>query len=208
MSALVPLLVAAPTMTGIAGYMARDIRRNSDSHPPGEQAPPGPPVRRPAVEYFDLADLTGTDTRGYVRPVDRCRRAPWGLYVARADGAGRRHSETWLLPELGIRVTRAHRRPARFGKHDYRLDIGEFGEISPKRWRAVDLYLDIVARQGRPAELHGADELLAAHAAGLVDAERARRALDRATSVVDGCASHSHDLEEWLAAEGIVLTWM
>ncbi|WP_054812797.1 DUF402 domain-containing protein [Nocardia arizonensis] len=210
MSALVPLLVAAPTMTGIAGYMARDIRWSNGSQPPGRHpSPPDIAVRRPAVEYFDLGDLTAVDSRGFVRPLERCRRAPWGLYVTRAaDQPRRRHTETWLLPDLGIRVTREHQRPARFGRHDHLLEIGEFAEISPKRWKAVDLYLDIVARQGHPAELRGSDQLLAAHAAGLVDADRARHALDRATAVIDACASHEHDVEQWLAAEGIVLTWM
>ncbi|WP_405180562.1 DUF402 domain-containing protein [Nocardia sp. NBC_01377] len=206
MSVLVPLLVAAPTMSGIAGYMARDLRRGS-AEP--AQAPPGNPVRRPLVEYFDLADLTCTDSRGYITSVDRCHRESWGLYISRAaDRPERRHTETWLLPDLGIRATREHTRPARFGKHDYRLDIGEFSEVTPKRWRATDLYLDVVVRQGRPAELHGAEQLLAAHAAGFLDAAGARRAFDRATKVVDGCASHEHDLEQWLASEGIVLTWM
>ncbi|MET7773371.1 hypothetical protein [Nocardia sp. NPDC005366] len=206
MSALVPLLVAAPTMTGIAGYMARDLRSNNVIAP---QDPPGNPVRRPAVEYFDLTDLTCTDSRGYITQVDRCHREPWGLYVSRAaDQPKRRHTEIWLLPDPGIRATREHGREARFGNHDYRLDIGEFCEVTPKRWRAVDLYLDIVVRQGRPAELHGAEQLLAAHAAGFVDAARARWAFDRATAVVDGCASHGHDVEQWLASEGIALTWM
>ncbi|MEV0295445.1 DUF402 domain-containing protein [Nocardia sp. NPDC050710] len=210
MSALVPLLVAAPTVTGFAGYLARDIRsgliRQSDRI---ETTPPRNSTHRSMVEYFDLGDLTTTDHRGYVRSVERTHREPWGVYVmSTATHPTMCYRETWLLPALGIRVTLEHARPGHHPTRDYRLDIGEFTEIAPKRWRAVDLYLDVVVRQGRSAELRGVDMLLGAHAAGLVDSAQVRFAFDRATAVVDGVASHQHDFGRWLAAKGITLTWM
>ncbi|WP_330231860.1 DUF402 domain-containing protein [Nocardia sp. NBC_00508] len=213
MSGLIPLLVAAPAVTGLAGYVARDLRTMvpgmAGATTPAPPAPPTPAPHRPRVEYFNLAELTHTDAKGFVRPVERFHVEPWGLYMARAvDGPDSHYFESWLLPELSIRATVTRRNPAHHRVPGYRLDIGEFTRIGPKRWKAVDHYLDVVVRRGRPAELLGVDELLAAHAAGLVETARAHGAFERATSVLDGLAAHDHSVEDWLATRGITLTWM
>ncbi|MEU2033903.1 DUF402 domain-containing protein [Nocardia amamiensis] len=216
MSGLIPLLVAAPAVTGLAGYVARDLRTMvpaisgaATTAPPGPAVPATPAPHRPRVEYFNLAELTNTDAKGFVRPVERFRVEPWGLYMGRTVGGPDSHYlESWLLPELSLRVTVARPNPAHHRDPGYRLDIGEFGRIGPKRWKSVDHYLDIVVRRGRPAELLGVDELLAAHAAGLVDTAQAHSAFDRATAVLDALAAHDHSVEDWLATRGITLSWM
>ncbi|MDE1671317.1 DUF402 domain-containing protein [Nocardia gipuzkoensis] len=216
MSGLLPLLVAVPAVTGLAGYVARDLRTAVPSvtgaataAPPGSIAPATPAPHRPRVEFFNLAELTNTDAKGFVRPVDRFHVEPWGLYMARAVGGPDSHYlESWLLPELSLRATLARTNPAHHRDPVYRLDIGEFTRIAPKRWKAVDQYLDIAVRPGRSAELLGVNELLAAHAAGLVDTVQAHRAFERATAVLDGLATHDHCVEDWLATHGITLTWM
>ncbi|MFI9511009.1 DUF402 domain-containing protein [Nocardia sp. NPDC052566] len=209
MSALVPLLVAAPAVTGIAGYVARDLRAVWPVHGTNGTAiaPPGP--ARPKVEYFNLAELTNTDAKGFVRQVERFHVEPWGLYMARTvDGPQFHYLESWLLPELSLRATIAHRHAGDHRDKDYCLDVGEFAKIGPKRWKAVDHYLDVVVPRGRHAELRGVGDLLAAHAAGLIDTAQAHRALDRATAALDGLAAHEHSVDRWLAAQDIHLTWM
>ncbi|MGQ4599943.1 DUF402 domain-containing protein [Nocardia sp. R6R-6] len=216
MSGLIPLLVAAPAVTGLAGYVARDLRAmvpamaaTATTAPPGPGETPAAAPHRPRIEYFNLAELTNTDAKGFVRPVERFHVEPWGLYMARAvDGPDSHYLESWLLPELALRATVVRRSPAHHRDAGYRLDIGEFTRIGPKRWKAVDHYLDIVVRRGRPAELLGVDELLAAHAAGLVDPTHAHRAFERATTVLEALAAHDHSVEDWLATRGITLTWM
>ncbi|MFC4123402.1 DUF402 domain-containing protein [Nocardia rhizosphaerae] len=205
MSALLPLLLAAPAVTGFAGYFAREIR---GSQPPPVANATTPPPSRPRVEFFDVAELTSTDTRGFVRPVDRYDVQPWGLYLARTVGPRHRHEESWLLPGPGVRATLAHDRPGHHRSHDYVLDIVEVERIAPKRWRATDYLLDVAVRRGRTATLRGTGDLLAAHAAGRIDTERADRAFERAAAVLDGLATHEHDVERWLRARGITLTWM
>ncbi|WP_228000766.1 DUF402 domain-containing protein [Nocardia australiensis] len=215
MSALIPLLVAVPAATGIAGYVARDVRgllpgqlatRLATS--PTGRIPVSTP-HRPRVEYFNLAELTNTDAKGFVRSVERYHVEPWGLYMARAvNGPRSPFVESWLLPELSIRATVDHRTPGHRREQNYCLDIGEFTKLEPKRWQAVDNYLDIEVRSGRTAELRGVEELLAAHAAGLVDTARAQHAFERATAAMDGLAAHDHDVERWLASKNIALTWM
>ncbi|MGK8508396.1 DUF402 domain-containing protein [Nocardia asiatica] len=216
MSGLLPLLVAVPAVTGLAGYVARDLRAAVPSvtgvattAPPGRIAPVTPAPHRPRVEFFNLAELTNTDAKGFVRPVERFHVEPWGLYMARPVGGPDSHYlESWLLPELSLRATLTRTNPAHHREPVYRLDIGEFTRVGPKRWKAVDQYLDIAARRGRTAELLGVDELLAAHAAGLVDTAQAHRAFAQATAVLDGLAAHDHCVEDWLATYGITLTWM
>ncbi|MGK8524708.1 hypothetical protein ACRS6B_25575 [Nocardia asteroides] len=212
MSGLIPLLVAVPAVTGLAGYVARDLRSVVPSVtgavPPGSIATAAPSPHRPRVEFFDLAELTNTDARGFVRPVERFHVEPWGLYMARSvTGPDAHYLETWLLPELSLRVTLARTNPAHHPERVHRLDLGEFTRIGPKRWKAVDLYLAVAVRTGRSAELAGVDELLAAHAAGLVDTARAHRAFARATAALDGLAAHDHRVEGWLATRGVTLTW-
>ncbi|MEU8900023.1 hypothetical protein [Nocardia sp. NPDC048505] len=211
MSALLPLLVAAPTVTGVAGYMARGMRRPIPATAGGRlDSLPGPapvPVHRPYVEYFDLAELSNTDARGFVRPVECFHVEPWGLYLARI--IDRTHFlQSWLLPELSLRATLVHARPGCHASRDYRLEIGEYSRIAPRRWKAVDHYLAVVVRGDQSAELRGVDELLAAHSAGLVSAEQCRKALADANAALHGLAAHDYDVRRWLAAHGVALTWM
>ncbi|MEV6280890.1 hypothetical protein [Nocardia sp. NPDC051832] len=208
MSALLPLLVGIPTVTGVAGYLARGMRAPAVAHLP-QAAPPGPApaARRPSVEYFDLADLTTVDPRGFVRQVETFRAESWGLYMARVV-AGTQFLQSWLLPELAVRVDLIHPRLGHHRSLDYHLDIGEYGPTGPRRWRAANHYLDIVVRHGRSAELRGIGNLLAAHAAGVISTEQAHRALDRAAAALDGLAACDHEVERWLAAHGVTLTWL
>ncbi|MCM6778802.1 hypothetical protein NDR87_35540 [Nocardia sp. CDC159] len=164
---------------------------------------------RPHVEYFDISELSKTDARGFVHPVDSCHVEPFGLYlVCCADAPPNRYSETWVLPELSIQVTMHHANAGHDRDPVYHIYVGEFARIEPKRWRGTYHYIDIVARNGRVPELRGVDELFAAHAAGHIDAATAQQAFERATAVVDGIASHDHNFERWLASRGIRLTWL
>ncbi|MEU7767209.1 DUF402 domain-containing protein [Nocardia sp. NPDC049190] len=210
---LIPLLVAVPAVTGLAGYVARDLRATVPSAAstttvaPSDHATRTP--HRPKVEFFNLAELTNTDAKGFVRQVERFHVEPWGLYMARAvDGPSAHYLESWLLPGLSLRTTITRRNPAYHRARDYRLDIGEFTQVGAKRWKSVDHYLGVVVRRGRSAELLGVDDLLAAHAAGLIDTALAHRAVEHATAVLDGLAAHDHCVEDWLLSRGITLTWL
>ncbi|MBH0780255.1 DUF402 domain-containing protein [Nocardia bovistercoris] len=165
-------------------------------------------VHRPKVEYFDIASLTNTDPKGFVRQVERYHVQPWGLYMARpADHREFHYMESWLLPALALRVTIFHYNPEYRRDQNYYLDLGEFTEVSPDRWTSVDHYLDIVVRTGRETELLDVDELLAAHHAGLLGAAESQTAIERATAAIDGIAANGYSLERWLESQGITLTW-
>ncbi|GAA1483011.1 hypothetical protein GCM10009624_34510 [Gordonia sinesedis] len=157
---------------------------------------PHPPKR----EIFDVAAMTNTDNKGFVRPVDTYREAPYGLYMSRpADHPRFVRLESWLLPQLGLRANIFHFRPGhRDGQRLY-LDVGRFaGPDADGRWHAEDWYLDLVDVPGRPLELVDVDELFDAHHAGLLGTDECATAVEIATRTLVGAAEHGHDVQAWL----------
>ena len=164
-------------------------------------------VHKPKVEHFNIAEWTNTDPKGFVRPVEKFTRKPWGLYMGRdADHANFHYMESWLLPSLGLRVTKFHFTPNKRRDQDYYIDIGQF---TPGKniWRAEDHYLDIVVRTNRSAELLDVDELLAAQRAGLVSPGTAETAIHTAITAMTGLAQHGNNLDRWLQTKNMELTW-
>jgi len=164
-------------------------------------------VHPPKVEIFDIAAKTNTDPKGFVRDVDEYRLEDFGLYMARPV---RGHPEisyfrSWLIPRLGLRVSRWGAHPGARFDHDFYLDVVDI-EVGPA-WRPVDLYLDILVTAGQSQRLEDVDETLAALTEGLIDHAAARRAFERAFAAVDGIAAADHDVDAWLAGQGIAATW-
>jgi uncharacterized protein len=143
-----------------------------------------------------------------VREVDVYQVEPWGLYMARpTPGRTQFHYiESWLLPSLGLRTTVFHFNPGYERDQDYYLDVGEFTPGATV-WRSEDHYLDLVVRTGVGTHLTDVDEMLAAVRHHLLPEPVAERAIARAVNAVDGLARHGHDLQRWLAANGMALTW-
>jgi uncharacterized protein len=165
-------------------------------------------IHAPKTETFDLAARTNTDPKGIVRDVDVYTVERWGLYVARpTPGRAQFHYlESWLLPELGLRVTVFHFNPGYELEQDFYLDVGRY-TAGAAAWHAEDHYLDIVLRTGVGAELLDVDELLEATRAGLITDDDAERAIRTAASTIDALARHGYDLGHWLAERGIALSW-
>lgn len=165
-------------------------------------------IHPPKHETFDLDARTNTDPKGIVRAVDEYIVRPWGLYLARpTPGRAQFHYlESWLLPSLGLRATVFHFNPGHERDHDYYLDVGEYTP-GPVVWRSEDHYLDLEVRTGRDAALADVDELLEAVRYGLLTPEVGEQAVRRAVAAVDGLSRHGYDLQRWLDAEGMDLTW-
>ena len=165
-------------------------------------------VHPPKLETFDVPAMANVDPKGFVRPVDEYRIEPFGLYVARPV-VGHKYMvyrESWLLPELDLQVTDWYFRPGHERDQDFYLDVGLI-RAGDRTWQLVDLYLDIVLREGRGAEILDTDELLGALGEGLIDRRTAQRALETTYRTVDQLAAHGHDLAAWLSDLGIHLTW-
>jgi len=167
-----------------------------------------PPIHRPKRETFDLVARTNTDPKGIVRDVDEYRLASWGLYMARPTPGRAQfgYLESWLLPELGLRVSVFHFNPGHERDQDFYLDVARI-TVGTDRWESEDHYLDIVVRTGHGADLVDVEELLEAHRDGLLTTETARVSLQGAVSAMEGLAAHSYDLNAWLSAIGVQLSW-
>lgn len=161
----------------------------------------------PKIELFDVAAMTNTDPKGFVRAVDEYRHAEFGLFMARpvVGHPSIAYFQSWLLPRLGLRVNKWGWHPDAAPDLDFYIDIVDI-ETGPV-WRAVDLYLDILVRTGQDQRLLDADETLAALGAGLIDQAAAERAFQRAFTAVDGIAASNWDVDVWLAAQRIPVTW-
>ncbi|MQA07451.1 MAG: DUF402 domain-containing protein [Pseudonocardiaceae bacterium] len=169
----------------------------------GQEAP-----HAPKVETFDLAARTNTDPKGVIRAVDEYRVEPFGLYLARpTPGRAQFHYlESWLLPQLGLRITDFWFNPGYERDQDFYLDVVHI-ERGNLRWLATDLYLDIVLRSGKDLAVLDTDELFGAVEAGLVDAVSARHACEVAFRTVEGLAGCGYDLADWLGRSGITTSW-
>ncbi len=162
----------------------------------------------PKIETFDVAAGTNTDPKGFVRPVEEYREEQFGLYMSRPMVGHPRCDwvESWLLPELGIRVTDWEWNPGEERDQDFYIDITDV-ERTGAVWRTTDHYLDLVVRTGRDTEVLDVDEFLAALDSGLIGVQTADRALRTTHHTLAGIAGHGHDLDAWLATHGITLRW-
>jgi predicted RNA-binding protein associated with RNAse of E/G family len=143
-----------------------------------------------------------------VRAVDEYTVKPWGLYMARpTPGRAQFHYlESWLLPSLGLRATVFHFTPGHELAQDYYLDVGQYTP-GPSVWHSEDHYLDLVVRTGDGVELSDVDELLTAVRHGLLTPEAGEQAIQTAVAAIDGLSRHDYDLDRWLGAAGMTLTW-
>lgn len=145
-------------------------------------------------------------TRTGTRPVEVYREHANGLYVARPFIAHPR-IRAWqahLLPQLGVQLCRYDFHGER--EHDYYLDIASITREGPV-WSVRDHYLDLIVWDGLSAEIVDTDELLAAHAAGLISTPEMHAAVEGAHRVLHGLAQSRYSVADWLAAQGLQLFW-
>src|SRR5947208_10270092 len=115
-------------------------------------APDNPAVAHihpPKHETFDVGAGTNTDPKGFVRAVDTYRVTDFGLYMARPIDGHRKFAyiESWLLPELGLRVNEWRYQPGFSIDQDHYIDIVDV-TTQGDTWQTVDLYLDLTVRSG------------------------------------------------------------
>lgn len=165
-------------------------------------------IHPPKVELFDLVAMTNTDPKRQVRAVDEYRLAEHGLYMSRAvvGHPKLKHFESWLLPSHGLRVTKQSWWPGHERDFDFYVDVVRV-QPGEQVWQTVDLYLDLLVRTGREVEVLDTDELMTAVRLGVLGAQDAQAALEDTYRAVAGIAAHGYDIQRWLAAEGVELTW-
>ncbi|GEM_PF-6041508 len=159
------------------------------------------------VEVIDLFGAKRVRTSGAVHQLTSCRLERWGLAVeCRTPDAPEHDLEiTWLLPELGLRLTRfqprsRHRRP------DPAVLTAARIQPDAHSWAWTDLLLGLEIPDRGPARIIHCQQFAAAVTTGSIppsDAEFALRTVHRA---LDELSRH-HDIRQWLAHQGIYRTW-
>ncbi|AOS62869.1 DUF402 domain-containing protein [Actinoalloteichus hymeniacidonis] len=163
-----------------------------------------PHIHPPKVETFDLEDMTNVDPKGIVRAVDHFEVHPFGLYLARQVVGHHRiaYLKSWLLPELGLRITDYDLHASATPDCDLYLDLVSITS-EQNRWTTVDHYLDLLVWTGRGVTVVDSDELLAALAADLLDTGSAQLAMENTHRAVEGIAANGYDVFRWLSTVGI-----
>lgn len=160
----------------------------------------------PKISTFDVAAGVSIDNKGFERVVEEFRITSFGLYMSRAvvDRPTANWMESWLLPDLGLCITDWWWNLGQERDQDFYLDVCEITRDGD-RWRLTDHYLDIVVRTGRDTAVIDVDEFVEAVAGKLLDLRSAEAAMHHTHAVVNGLATHGHDLDAWLATFGIEL---
>lgn len=176
--------------------------------PRGVDAGTAPHIHPPKIEIFDLGAMTNTDPKGIVRAVREYRLEPFGLYVARdvIDHRFIRSLESWLLPELGLRITDWFYSPGHEWEDHFYIDVVRI-DVDADCWRTEDHYLDLIVRPGSGVDVVDTDELLDAVLAGVLDPGTAQRALATTYRTLDGLSRYDYRLDRWLSTLGMRPTW-
>ena len=170
------------------------------------------PVKR---ETFDTDTYVNIDPKGFSRTVDSYRETDFGLYMARgADHPRFGYLESWLLPDLGVRISIFHERtrPDQWNQ-DYYVDIArvhrpdDATNPEPGVWTTEDIYLDLSCKISQTPEVLDTDEILDAVLADIIPPAEAQWALDTAFAAAMGIAEHNGDPVQWAASHGYELTW-
>ena len=170
-------------------------------------------------ETFLVPERINIDPKGFKRAVDTYTETDFGLYMARgADHPDFGYLESWLLPELNLRVSIFHFRDkdksdsstSGTTRSDYYVDIVDIAVDTANdtnTWHTRDLYVDLSCVVGEPVDVLDIDELAASTSAGIITADEAERAIEATLTAVDGITRHDDNILEWLTAQGYPLTW-
>ena len=170
-------------------------------------------------ETFLVPERINIDPKGFKRAVDTYTETDFGLYMARgADHPDFGYLESWLLPELNLRVSIFHFRDkdksdsstSGTTRSDYYVDIVDIAVDTANdtsTWHTRDLYVDLSCVMGEPVDVLDIDELAASTSAGIITADEAERAIEATLTAVDGITRHDDNILEWLTAQGYPLTW-
>ena len=170
-------------------------------------------------ETFLVPERINIDPKGFKRAVDTYTETDFGLYMARgADHPDFGYLESWLLPELNLRVSIFHFRDkdksdsstSGTTRSDYYVDIVDIAVDTANDtsiWHTRDLYVDLSCVIGEPVDVLDIDELAASTSAGIITADEAERAIEATLTAVDGITRHDDNILEWLTSQGYPLTW-
>ena len=160
------------------------------------------------VDIVDTFTAERSYPSGTTQRLTFCRVEPWGLRteIPTPDDQFADSEVTWLLPDLGLRMT--YRRPrSRHARTGPCTLTAVRVQRDTRSWRTTDLLLGLSIPGGTTARIVGAEDFAAAVAGGILrtdDADLALRTVHRTLEELSHCA---HDVFSWLGYQQIETPW-
>lgn len=159
------------------------------------------------AEVIDVFSSQRRHPSGAVHQLDACHVERWGLALRgpTADTEDAASEVTWLLPDLGLRLTklRPRRRHSRPGPT--RLTATRI-EHDTRSWMSTDLLLGLEIDDRARARIAQYEEFAAAVSSGLIRLSEADFALRTVHRTLEEISLH-RDINQWLAHRGIFDMW-
>ncbi|WP_223207946.1 DUF402 domain-containing protein [Actinopolyspora erythraea] len=157
-------------------------------------------------QHVDVVDVAGARRHlgsGITQQLDHCRLERWGLCLERGTPDDPVHSSEviWLLPELGLRLTR-YRPRSRHARPDGSLLSAVRIDRDARSWITTDLLLGLEVPEHGAARIVNSEEFATAVSDGLLTPEEADLAVCTVHHTYEEVRLH-RDVEQWLAHRGV-----
>ena len=159
------------------------------------------------IEVIDVFSSQRRQPSGIVAQLEVCHVERWGLAVEcpAPDTTDHGTEVTWLLPDLGLRLTR-YRPRSRHSRPGPSLLTAVRIERAMRSWTTTDLLLGLEVGDHGRARITHAGEFAAAVDSGAIRQSEADYALRTVHRTLDEVTRH-RDINQWLAHRGIFDAW-
>ena len=159
------------------------------------------------VDVVDLFSAQRHHPSGRSQQLSECHVEPWGLSLScpTPEHPGHDGEITWLLPELGLRLTQ-FRPNRRHAKRESTLVTAVRIQRDTRSWTTTDLLLGLEVPEHGTTRIVRHEDFGAAVSSGLIRYSEADYALRTVHRTLEELTRH-RDLNQWLAFRGIFDTW-
>ncbi|WP_132880434.1 DUF402 domain-containing protein [Tamaricihabitans halophyticus] len=159
------------------------------------------------ADTIDHAQSIRHYSSGNSRRLRLCRAERWGLRAECPTPEDPFHASetTWLLPAIGIRLTR--QQPRSIHSPGASVLTAVRIRVDGTRWYSADLLLGLAVPAGCAARIARSEEFAAAVASGLIRGTDADFALRTVHRTLDELCRCRHDVSSWLAAHRVFEVW-
>lgn len=155
------------------------------------------------VEVIDVFNAQRFRPTGETQQLLDCQLARWGLSMETPAPPNSQYDTeiTWVLPELGVRLSRMRTR-RRHAKPGPSLLTATTAQWDTHSWTMTDLLLGIEIPTEGAARISRTEEFASAVSRGLIRLSEADYAFRTMHRILGELGSHG-SLREWLAAQGL-----
>lgn len=158
------------------------------------------------VDVVDLFSAQRYQSTGGSQHLAECQVEPWGLSITcSAEEAGHDDEITWLLPDLGLRLTQ-YRPRRRHARRESTLVTAVNIERDTRSWTTTDLLLGLEVPEYGTTRVVKHEDFASAVSEGLIRLSEADYALRTVHRTMEELSRH-RDVNQWLAYRGIFDAW-